>query len=164
MTVPAMTSQQVLTALRSGPLREPAHAWLLEVRNSVGYTRQVRYADALVLSVWPSRGLWIAGIEVKISRNDWLRELDNPKKSAELQRFCHYWWIAAPEGVVNADELPEKWGHYVIRGQKARASQKATLLKPDALTMDFVASVLRNQSECTAAIRDRKSTRLNSSH
>lgn len=147
---------KVLTALRTGPFREPAHAWLENVRNETGFGSRPRYADAVVVSLWPSRGLWIGGIEVKISRNDWLRELDKPNKSAEIQRFCDYWWVAAPEGVVEKTEVPETWGYYLVNStgkQRVRAVKAAPKLQPEPLKLHFVASVLRNQSECANRLR-----------
>jgi hypothetical protein len=148
------TAGDVLSALRNGPLREPAHAWLYEVRNQTGYGRRQRYADALVVSVWPSRGIWIAGVEVKVSRSDWRKELDSPEKSAEIQRFCDFWWVAAPEGVVEPAEVPETWGHFVMSGKKAQIAKQAPALNPEPLSREFVASILRNQSQRLAEARN----------
>jgi hypothetical protein len=150
------SSNKVCNILQAGPFREPAHAWLENVRNETGYGRRTRYADALVVSLWPSRGLWIGGIEVKISRNDWMRELDNPEKSVEIQRFCDYWWVAAPEGVVEKSEVPKTWGYYQVSASgktRAKVVKAAPKLKPQALTTEFVASVLRNQSDCALRLR-----------
>lgn len=152
-----MTAAQVLAALRDGPFRTPAFQWLYEVRNRTGYGAQDRYADALVVSVWPSRGVFFAGIEVKISRADWKRELDDPEKSDEIQRFCDYWYIAAPDGVVLPGELPERWGQYVIDGKKATLIKDAPQLTPEPLSKVFVASVLRNCAQGQAALQQRAS-------
>ena len=139
-----VSSAQVLAALREGPFRAPAFAFLQEVRNGTGYGRQERYADALAVSCWPSRGLFIAGIEVKVSRQDWKRELDDPAKSADIQRWCDYWWIAAPPDVVVLAEVPETWGLYVVDGKKVTVAKEAPKLTPEPLTTRFVASILRN--------------------
>ncbi len=135
----------VLDALKKGPFREPAHVWLYEVRSETGFRSRVqRYADALVCSVWPSRGLWIAGVEMKVSRSDWVRELNNPEKSVALQRCCDFWWVAAPVGVVQLSELPETWGLYEIDGKKVKQTKAAPKLTPEPLHIDFLLSVLRN--------------------
>lgn len=68
--------------------KPPAYIVLGEVRNTTGYARRVRIADALVLSTWPSRGLYIHGFEIKSSRNDWLREFGAPEKAEEIFQFC----------------------------------------------------------------------------
>lgn len=142
-----MTSPQVLAALREGPFREGGYAWLYEVKNGTGWQRQDRFADALVVSCWPSRGIHFAGIEVKVDRSDWRRELDNPRKSAEIQRWCDYWWVAAPEGVVEIGEVPETWGLTVVSGKKVTTAKQAPKLEAEAPTPTFVASILRNQSQ-----------------
>lgn len=149
------TSGQVIEALRSGPLREPAHSWLYEVRNRTGYSGHVRYADALVTSLYPSRGLWLAGIEVKVSRSDWKSELDQPSKSAELQRFCDYWWVAAPAGVVELSEIPESWGCYLIEGKRVKVAKKAPKLTPEPYTVEFIASLMRNLGDKVNAAHQR---------
>ena len=45
--------------------------------------------------VWPSRGLYLHGFEIKVHRNDWLRELKNPAKAEEIAGYCHFWWVVA---------------------------------------------------------------------
>jgi hypothetical protein len=72
-------SQDVIAALRK---KYPAAAWafLEQVANGTGYAKKYRWADALAMGLWPSRGMELHGIEVKVSRSDWLRELENPAR------------------------------------------------------------------------------------
>jgi hypothetical protein len=151
------SADRVHAALRKGPLREPAHAWLHEVGNATG-ARCERHADALVVSLWPSRGIWLAGVETKVSRSDWKRELDDPAKSHEIQRYCDYWWVAAPEGVVELSEVPERWGLYVVTPKRVVVAKPAPKLEPEPLRATFVAAVMRriaeNQSMALARARD----------
>ncbi len=146
-----MRAHDVVAALREGPFRAPAHAFLEEVRNATGAARIERYADALAISLWPSRGIWFAGVEVKVSRQDWKRELDDPRKSAAIQRFCDYWWVAAPAGIVESHEVPETWGLFVIhegkrRGGPVEVVKPAPKIAAEGLSAAFVASVLRNHA------------------
>ena len=143
---PDISAGGVLEVLKSGPYREPAHNWLYEVGNATGF-RCNRHADALVISVWPSRGLWIAGVEAKVSRSDWKKELDDPRKADAIQRYCDYWWVAAPEGVIELSEVPENWGLYVIDGKRAKVAKQAPKLDPEPMSLTFVTSVLRNASQ-----------------
>lgn len=139
------SAASVLEALRAGPFPAQAFVWLYEVSNATGWGRK-RYADALVLSCWPSRGIYLAGVEVKVDRYDWLRELRNPEKAQEIAQWCSYFYLATPPGVVNLDEVPKAWGLYVVEGKKAKCVQKAIEQKPKPLTREFVASILRNAS------------------
>ena len=72
----------------------PQYAFLEQVRNGTGGFAN-RSADAMALSLWPSRGLMLDGFEIKGYRTDWLRELKNPAKAEELAVYCNRWWIVA---------------------------------------------------------------------
>jgi hypothetical protein len=151
-----MTSMQasgVLDTLEKTLFRAPAHGLLREVRNSTGFTKITRSADAIVVSLWPSRGIWFAGVEVKVSRSDLLKELRDPAKSAEIQRYCDYWWLATPAGLAKIAELPETWGLVEVTGTKYKIKKHAPRLKAEPLSTGFVAAVLRNRAEYEAALR-----------
>ena len=93
-----------------GPFPAPAFIVLPQVRNGTGFQRKtVRTADALIVSTWPGRGLWVGGVEIKVVLHDWKREIADPAKS-EMQQWCKNWWIAAPKGLIPQAELPETWG------------------------------------------------------
>jgi len=120
----------------------PAYAWLFEVQDATG-GRARRRADALVCSCWPSNGIWLAGVELKVSRSDWKRELKDPGKAWGVGRYCHYWWLACPAGV--AEEVPEAWGLVTVDDKgTVRVRKQAPRREPEPLTFDFLASVMRN--------------------
>lgn len=124
----------------------PAWALFFEVPDGTGRD-STRRADAVALSLYPSRGLEIHGCEVKVNRSDWLRELKKQaEKSAPVQRFCHRWWVVAPPGVVDVelDGLPPTWGLLELgTGGALRAKVKAPVLSPEPVSGSFVASLGR---------------------
>jgi len=146
---PTICANQIRLALREH-WPSGAYAVVEEVRSRTGYGRtSERYADALVCSCWPSRGLWIAGVEIKVSRSDWQREIREPEKSAEIQRWCSRWWVAAPVGLVLDGELPVTWGliEYDPESRakdKLRVRTEAPELTPEPLSIGFVASLMRS--------------------
>lgn len=143
----------VIARLRKKQFASPAHVLLTEVRNRTGYGKAERYADALVASVWPSRGLWLAGVEVKVSRSDWQSELKNPEKAAEIQQYCDYWWVAVPRGIVKDGELPENWGLIEVHGKAGCDVVKpAPRLEPKPLALPFIMSILRSVAKGQEAI------------
>lgn len=150
-----MSAGGVLSRLEKAIWSAPAHAMLREVRNATGYARAARSADALVVSLWPSRGVWFAGVETKVSRGDWRRELKDPEKSSEIQRFCDYWWVAAPVGVVELGEVPETWGLVEVDGAKCKVTKQAPKLTAEPLSAAFVAAVLRNRADIENSMRAR---------
>lgn len=124
----------------------PEYALLFEVADSTGYAS--RYADAIAMSLWKSRGLSLHGIEVKVARSDWLRELKDPAKSAPIQKYCDHWWIVATKDVVKVEELPPTWGLLVLQGEsRLFAKKKAPVLEPEPMSRKFLAALLRRASE-----------------
>lgn len=110
-----------------------------------------RYADAIGMSLWPSKGLHVHGFEIKVSRSDWRREVDQPEKSAAFERYCHFWWIVAPEGVVPLDEAKSTWGLLEAReGKPLRIRRQATLNPTPELNHEILASILRRAGEASA--------------
>lgn len=115
------------------------------VANATG-GRASRWADALAFGLWPSRGLEIHGVEIKVSRSDLLREIADPRKAEPVAAYCDYWWIAlGSEKLATPDELPPAWGMLVpISGKKGlRIAKPARKLDAKPLDRGFVAAVLR---------------------
>ena len=154
--MPALTERDVLRLLRE---RHQAPAWgfLEHVANGTG-RHQSRTADALAMSLWPSRGLELHGFEVKVYRGDWLRELADPAKADEIAARCHRWWVVAgDESIVTQDDLfPQTWGLMVVRDGALSVVREAPLLTPAALTWEFLAAILRRAAE--AQVRPQPTT------
>jgi hypothetical protein len=140
-----------VTDLLAARYKGTAWAFLPKVRNGTGWRRAARTADAIAMSLWPSRGLHIYGFEVKVERSDWLRELNDPQKAEDVFGFCDFWFVAAPQGVVNAAELPKTWGLLEIDGRGLRVTVDAPLLQPAPVDRLFLASLLRKVTENMAA-------------
>jgi hypothetical protein len=122
----------------------PEWATFFEVRDAAGFSAR-RSADVVAMNTWPSRGLAVHGVEVKVSRSDWLRELKDPAKSASVQRFCDRWWLATSDDkVAKIEEVPEAWGLLVLRGKALVQVKEAPALTAEPLTRGFVAMLLRN--------------------
>lgn len=136
------TENRVFVSLEK-VFKRPEYLLLQSVRNKTGYPKTVRTADAVAVSVWPSRGLYFAGVEIKVSRSDWRAELAQPEKSAEIQRFCRYWYVAAPAGVVPPEELPPTWGLIECNETRARIVKRGPELPAVPPDVGFVCSMLR---------------------
>lgn len=122
----------------------PEFALMFEVRSGTGHNNNVRYADALALSLWPSRGLELIGFEVKVIRSDWLRELKEPQKADRIGRFCDRWYVVAgAKDIVLPGELPSGWGLMVPRGDGLSVSKEAPPLTPEPISRSFLASLMR---------------------
>ena len=135
-----------LRALMRKKYAAPQYALFEEVRNGTGFSRSVtRSADALAFSLWPSRGLELHGFELKVDRRDWQRELLEPAKAEELQRFCDRWWVVAPAEMVQPGELPPTWGLLNPNGRGGlTAAVEAPKLEAKPLDRLMLASLFRN--------------------
>lgn len=145
-----MNTAEINAALRTR-FCAPEWALLFNVGDATG-AGQRRWADAVAMNLYPSRGLEIHGFEVKASRSDWLRELKQPGKSAPVQRFCDRWWIVAPPGTVAAGELPPTWGLYDAKGGRIIQAVAAPKLDVQPITREFVAAMLRRASEADESV------------
>jgi hypothetical protein len=137
-----MRTAEVNAALRAR-FCAPEWALFFEVADATGAQHR-RWADAVAMNLYPSRGLEIQGFEVKVSRSDWTKELKSPDKSAPVQQYCDRWWIVTPPGIVKEGELPPTWGHYeVSEGGKIRQLVAAPKLESIPVTRAFVAAIMR---------------------
>lgn len=128
----------------------PAYVWLAQVRNGTGCSRQkTRTADAIGVSVWPSRGLYMMGVEIKVSRSDWRKELADGSKAEAIAKYCRYWYVAAPKDVVPAGEVPENWGLIECSRGAATVTRAAATLEPNPPDMPLICSVLRASAEAS---------------
>jgi hypothetical protein len=126
----------------------PEYAFFEQFANGTGGHRS-RTADALAMSLWPSRGLELIGFELKVSRADWLRELKQPAKAECLVRRCDRWYIVvADEAILQPGELPSTWGLLTPgRGGKLTVRVEAPKLDPPPMDRIFLASLLRQVHE-----------------
>lgn len=127
----------------------PEFAVFFEVANKTGGA--TRYADAIAMNLYQSRGLALHGFEIKVSRGDWLSELKNPAKAEEISKFCDHWWIVAPDGLVQLKELPSTWGLLTCKNGKLRQAVRAPKLNAEPLSRQFIAALLRRSSEMDEA-------------
>src|SRR5690606_13620651 len=84
-------------------------AFVLQVPDGTG-SNKGRTADALAMGLWPSKGLDLHGFEIKATRADWLREIDDPTKAEAFAKYCDYFWLVCAPGVADLPELPASWG------------------------------------------------------
>ena len=141
-----MSTKELMELLRERyPKAE--YAFFTEVPNGTGIHAN-RHADALAMSLWPSRGLYITGFELKVSRSDWVKELKNPAKAESIAQYCHYWFLVVGSmEIVQPGELPPNWGLLVPTGGKLKMITQAAKLEPRELTLPFIAGLFRRAQE-----------------
>jgi hypothetical protein len=124
--------------------KPPEWAIFFEVSDATG-ARASRYADAVAINLWPSRGLTLRGFEIKVSRSDYKRESQIPEKAEAVARYCDEWWIVSPQGLINTPELelPTAWGLLEAADNKLHITKAAEKTKAAPLDRTFFASLCR---------------------
>lgn len=140
------TEDSVL-ALLAERYAAPEWAFFPQVPNATGGAKS-RTADALAMNLWPSKGLHLYGFEIKVSRSDWQKEMQDPTKADAFARYCHCWCVVAPAGIVKVAELPPSWGLLEITSSGSLRSRKA--VEPteprEPISLPFLAGLLRAAS------------------
>lgn len=135
-----MTESKIRELLRA---KYQGDGWIFaeEVANDTGANARWR-ADGIAMGIWPSRGYEIHGFEIKVSRSDWLKELNSPGKSDEIISHTDYWWVVAPADIVKPAELIGGWGLLIASEKGLRVGTRPTK-RETILKRGFVAAMLR---------------------
>jgi hypothetical protein len=148
-------SESVIAGRLAKKFPAPEFAFMTQVGNATG-TRTNRHADAIAMSLWPSRGLDLHGFEIKCYRNDFLNEKKNPAKAEAIQQFCNFWWIVTAPGIVQElDIFPPTWGLMEVDGAGLKVKIKAPRQDAKPLTLAMIASLFRSFAETVPQLQGR---------
>jgi hypothetical protein len=115
---------------------------LEQVPATTGYGQR-RWIDAVVFDLWPSEGLLRSAFEIKVSRSDFLRELQNPLKYQWALESFHEFWFVAPQNVIQLPELPPNVGWLYPRGGKLAVKRYAVKNPNTKLDDTLLAAFMR---------------------
>lgn len=151
----APAAQERVTAahIRAGLKKlfpHPTCGIVFEVAQSTGHAAH-RHLDAVAMDTWPSRGLIISGIEIKVDRADFRREIANPAKAEQIARFCDKFFIAAPPGLIKPEDLPHAWGLLEGGAEGMRIKKAAEKTTAQPVTREFLAAIFRASGRGLAA-------------
>lgn len=122
-------------------------AVIRELRAGVGFSHRGvdRAIDVAAFNCWPSKGLHRIAYEVKRSRGDFMREIDQPKKREWVEKNFHMTYFVVSHGVCQPEEVPESWGLYVAtkKGDKLRRVKVAQHREIDPLPELVALSAIR---------------------
>ena len=117
-----------------------------ELREGTGF-RDSRYIDFWAMHAWPSKRHLTVSVEVKISRADFRRELDQPQKRQFWEESSNEFWFCAPKGVIPVEELPEGCGLYETWGSGLRATRRAKQRMDNQVDPDTWIAIARRAAE-----------------
>ena len=135
---------------RKYPLDRPdgrqSHVVLEQVPDGTG-TYLGHWIDAVVFSLWASKGLTRAAFEVKVTRSDFISELQNPLKHKWALDCFHELWFVAPQDVIQLEELPPNIGWLCPRGSKLVTKRQAVRNPNPKLDDVLLAAFMRAASK-----------------
>ena len=100
------------------------------------------------MGLWPSRGQYLHGFELKISRSDWQHELKKPEKAEAIAKYCDMFSLVISDmSVIDVSEVPKTWGIMVAQNGTVKTVREAPLLKSEPLSRDFLCGLLRKFTE-----------------
>lgn len=158
----AVKTEEVRAALRREYTRQDC-AIIFEVPNGMASGRnnngRSAFCDAIVCNFWRSRGFEMEGFEIKVSRSDWQRELQMPRKAESHFERCDRWWLITPANgvpIAKPDEIPGPWGWMQVKANgDLHVAKKAPKLVPARpFDLEFAFALVRAASRFDqAAIR-----------
>lgn len=118
-------------------------AFLPQVPNGTA-SHKTRTADAIVMGLWPSSGLNLMGFELKVSRADWRKEMEDHHKADAFSKHCDFWFLVAPKEVAKLEELPTGWGWLTPKNGKLVTLRGPTRNpNPVPINREFLAGLCR---------------------
>lgn len=157
---------QAERAMTTAELKEALHAHFIRPEDRVSQAGagaifltevtapgpSTRRADAVHVGLWQSRGGGRIDVcELKTSRADWLRELENPQKAEAWWPYCDAFWLVVPHaGIVKDSELPDGWG---LMMPKARSRRFQVVVKPQERKAQLTVLLLRTLLTSTETVK-----------
>ena len=99
--------------------------------------------DAWVMALWPSMKFEKTAYEVKVSRNDFFRELGHPQKRQAALSVSNRFYFAVPASLVSIAEIPTEAGLVYITAQGCHIAKLAPRREGPEPSWSFIASVAR---------------------
>ncbi|EGW36480.1 hypothetical protein [Desulfosporosinus sp. OT] len=144
-----MSAKTILKALRERH-QEREWAFFRELRVGTGY-RNVEKGlnpeqrlDAWAINLYPSKNFLRIAYEIKVSRGDFLREINNPQKREQALQLSNQFYFAAPVGLIKPEEIPEEVGLIEVFDEwQSMIKVSAPVREGGELPWQFLASIAR---------------------
>lgn len=141
-----VTAEDIRVAMKQR-FKPQEYALFFEVGNGTGSNLR-GWADAWTMNLFPSKGLAVTGYEIKVSRSDLKHELEQPKKSDNVGKYCDYWYLVVPKGLIREEDMiPPAWGILEYNEGKLRQTKRPEKIESIPLTRAFIAAILRREQE-----------------
>lgn len=99
--------------------------------------------DAWAMDLWPSHNFLKVAYEVKVSRQDFFRELEHPEKREAAMLLSNRFYFVVPGGLVSVRDIPEGCGLIYVHETRCVTVKEAPYHRGPEPTWAFISAVLR---------------------
>jgi len=103
--------------------------------------------DAYAMAIWVHLSFERIAYEIKVSRNDFLRELRTPGKRFLAMEFSNSFYFVMPEGIATVDEVPKECGLMVYKNGKLRIRKRSPWTEVTEWPIGVIANLGRKWAE-----------------
>lgn len=130
----------------------PDRGWMFFTELTIS-THQTRRLDGFAFRIdtiknkEPSDAPFLERVafEIKVDRNDWKHELDDPNKRIPAMEISHKFYFVAPAGVIPDHQIPDECGLLEVTAEKRLVTTIESPYHPSAQPdWGLVASILRS--------------------
>ena|SRR5690625_1570879 len=159
----SLSADDIITALKARHRKNDREwAFFDELRVGTGY-RYFDYEkgeyepfnpeqrlDAYAINLFRSNNYERIAYEIKVSRSDFLSEINNPDKRRQALEFSNKFYFVTPKGLLTKDEIPKECGLIEVYEEKDRLTSRIKVSAPfretDPPPMEFFLSIARRGS------------------
>jgi len=150
-----LTARDVIKALRIRHKDKRQWAFFEELRVGTGHRKHwasqghepenpEQRIDAFVMNMYESKKFVRIAYEIKVSRSDFLHEINSPEKRFQAMQFSNQFYFVAPKGLIKPEEIPEQTGLIEVDERlNTMRIIEAPYRETEPPTWKFLASVVR---------------------
>lgn len=137
-------TRQITELLRH---RHPAPEWAAFEELNLSTGGRAQRCDFYAFNCWPSKNFWRVAYEIKVSRSDFSRELQDPDKRKASEDLANECFFVAPIKLLKIDEIPEGWGLIEKNKGGLRKVKHARQRENKLLPLAFTATLARRAQD-----------------
>lgn len=138
-----MNAQDIVAHLRRAHRPDHYFCWD-EVRIGGGFSKDsAQRFDFLAIDYRPSKRNAVKVIEIKVSRSDFMVEINKPKKRRAALRLSNLFYFCVPKGLLKIEEIPVECGLLEVQEDGSLVETIHAPYRESVPTWLFVSAILR---------------------
>ena len=111
--------------------------------------------DAWAMSLWPSKKFVRIAYEIKVSKSDFKREIEDPEKRQAALLLSNMFYFATPAGLVQKEDIPQECGLVEVwEDGKIDVVVRSPFRVIDPPPLSFLASIARRATAAEGLLKE----------